>query len=361
MPIITVPFPIGCTSPPSTCALPQSVSAPPSQIGKSADAKIGWKRYTVSMSIDSGLRAGLVIGLMVTPSKIQHDGSRWKRKLGRGGSNMLSASADSQTRPRSRRTSSFVMPPIRKSAASVWEASSSHSRARRGGTDADLELAEDVLAHPGLRLGRLECLGQQGLDLEHLDAPFAHHLAEGVVLLLRLAHPEHVVEQQLLGIGRREPFVLEAGSVDHDPAQRADFGMNAECHGDSPQGFEGTVTTPSTSVAMRVPASPTTRRSMSAERADDGRFAGDPGEVAGGDDLREHGACGELGSVSGEELVRVCGDDLLLVGRAEADEGSGRVGGHDEDVRPDVAGEQPAGVVLVDHRLDADETRIAIF
>ena len=40
------------------------------------------------MIIVSGLRAGLVIGLIVTPSKIQHDGSRWNRKFGSGGSSM---------------------------------------------------------------------------------------------------------------------------------------------------------------------------------------------------------------------------------------------------------------------------------
>ena len=40
------------------------------------------------MIIVSGLRAGLVIGLSVTPSKIQHDGSRWNRKFGSGGSSI---------------------------------------------------------------------------------------------------------------------------------------------------------------------------------------------------------------------------------------------------------------------------------
>ena len=39
----------------------------------------------VSMIMVSGLRAGLVIGLIVTPPKIQQDGSRWNRKFGSGG------------------------------------------------------------------------------------------------------------------------------------------------------------------------------------------------------------------------------------------------------------------------------------
>ena len=68
------------------------------------------------MIIVSGLRAGFVIGLIVTPSKIQHDGSRWNKKFGSGGSNMLVGSADSHTSPTSCSTSALVMPPIRNSA-----------------------------------------------------------------------------------------------------------------------------------------------------------------------------------------------------------------------------------------------------
>ena len=68
------------------------------------------------MIIVSGLRAGLVIGLSVTPLKIQHDGSRWNNRFGSGGSSMDVGSADSQTSPTSWRTSALVIPPIRNSA-----------------------------------------------------------------------------------------------------------------------------------------------------------------------------------------------------------------------------------------------------
>jgi hypothetical protein len=44
IPIITVPLPIGCTSPPSTWQRPQSSSDPPSQIGNSSAVYIGWNR-----------------------------------------------------------------------------------------------------------------------------------------------------------------------------------------------------------------------------------------------------------------------------------------------------------------------------
>ena len=44
-----------------------------------------------------------------------------------------------------------------------------------------------------------------------------------------------------------------------------------------------------------------------------------------------------------------------LIGRAEVHERGRRVGGHDQHVGADVARQQPAGVVLVDDGLDADE------
>ena len=152
------------------------------------------------MIIVSGLRAGLVIGLSVTPSKIQHDGSRWNRKFGSGGSSMLVGSADSHTSPTSCSTSALVIPPIRKSAtcAGVGRLDPLPGPLRRG--DPDLTLVEDVVADPVLRVRPDQRLGQQPLGLEHLDAAFAHHLAEHVVLGLGLLDPQHVVEQQLLGV-----------------------------------------------------------------------------------------------------------------------------------------------------------------
>ena len=44
MPIITAPLPIGCTSPPSTWARPQSSLTPPSQMGNFSAANIGLNR-----------------------------------------------------------------------------------------------------------------------------------------------------------------------------------------------------------------------------------------------------------------------------------------------------------------------------
>ncbi|HYA69317.1 MAG TPA: hypothetical protein VED63_11345 [Acidimicrobiales bacterium] len=60
---------------------------------------------------------------VVTPSKIQPEGSRWNRRFGSGGNNVALGSADIHTSPRSRRTSSHVIPPMRNSATSASSAS----------------------------------------------------------------------------------------------------------------------------------------------------------------------------------------------------------------------------------------------
>jgi hypothetical protein len=90
----------------------------------------------VSMIMVSGLRAGLVIGLIVTPSKIQREQSLWNKKFGGGGggssssSSMDVGSADSHTRPTSRWMSALVIPPIRNSAIRPGSADPTHSAAR---------------------------------------------------------------------------------------------------------------------------------------------------------------------------------------------------------------------------------------
>jgi len=83
------------------------------------------------MIIVSGTRAGLVIGLIVTPPKIQHEQSRWNRKLGSGGSSMDVGSADSHASPAGWRTSALVIPPIKNSASTAASAVSTHCRAVR--------------------------------------------------------------------------------------------------------------------------------------------------------------------------------------------------------------------------------------
>ena len=58
---------------------------------------------------------------------------------------------------------------------------------------------------PGLVAGG-QCLAQQVLDVQHLDAALAHPGDELVVLPLRPLDPQDVVEQQLVVVARGQPL-----------------------------------------------------------------------------------------------------------------------------------------------------------
>ena len=81
---------------------------------------------------------------------------------------------------------------------------------------------------PLLRLRVLERLAQQIVEEQDLDAALAHQVDERVVLLARAPHPDHVIEQQLVTVRRREALVREIGAVhDHRP-KRPDLGVGTE-------------------------------------------------------------------------------------------------------------------------------------
>ena len=65
--------------------------------------------------------------------------------------------------------------------------------------------------------------GQELLGVENLHPSVAHHRDERVVLLLGPLDPDHIVEQQLLSVGRRQPRVLEARPVHDHLAQRSNL------------------------------------------------------------------------------------------------------------------------------------------
>ena len=86
-----------------------------------------------------------------------------------------------------------------------------------------------------LRASRiLERLRQQVVQLEHLDAALLHLQHEVVVILLRLVHPDHVVEQQVVAIAGRQALMGERWPADHHGSQLADLRVNAELSHDSP-------------------------------------------------------------------------------------------------------------------------------
>ena len=117
-----------------------------------------------------------------------------------------------------------MSPPIR------WVASSSGFIAREHRADLvdqgqpDGVLRGDQLDQPlpALVAGG-ERLGEQVLEQEDLDAALAHPRHELVVLVLRALDPQHVVEQQVVVVGRRQPLQAELRAVDHHLAQLADL------------------------------------------------------------------------------------------------------------------------------------------
>ena len=59
-----------------------------------------------------------------------------------------------------------------------------------------------------------------------LDKAVTHGVDEGHVLDARLLHPDHVVEQQVMAVGRGQPGEGRPGTVDQDTAKFAHFGVD---------------------------------------------------------------------------------------------------------------------------------------
>src|SRR3974390_172127 len=189
------------------------------------------------MIIVSGWRAGLVIGVIVPPPKIQHEQSRWNKKFGSGGSNMLVGSPISHISPASRCTSALVIPPIKNSATCTGSAAPTPAPPPPGpapfrGVAPPLPLAQDVPAHPLPGLRQRQRLGQQRLGLEHLHPAGPHRLGEHVMLGLGPRHPQHIIEKQLLRIRRRQPRMLQPRPVHQHLTQLADLRIHPERHCD---------------------------------------------------------------------------------------------------------------------------------
>ncbi len=94
--------------------------------------------------------------------------------------------------------------------------------------ETDLVGHDLVVEDPLLALRHRNGLGEQVVHLHHVDATVAHLGDEVEVVALGVLDPEHVVEQQLVAVGRREALVCPTGGADQDLAQLADFRMNAE-------------------------------------------------------------------------------------------------------------------------------------
>ena len=69
---------------------------------------------------------------------------------------------------------------------------------------------------PGTRFGIRDCLRQQLVHIDDIDAAVTHLLDEGVVLLLSLLDPDHIIEEQIVAVVRGEPHVCQARPAHHD-------------------------------------------------------------------------------------------------------------------------------------------------
>jgi len=83
---------------------------------------------------------------------------------------------------------------------------------------------QQPLAGVGLR----HDVGEQVLKLEDLDTAVDHLGDEVEVVAAGLLQPDDVVEQQLMAVVRREPLMGQTRRADHDPAQPAGLGPDAE-------------------------------------------------------------------------------------------------------------------------------------
>ena len=84
-----------------------------------------------------------------------------------------------------------------------------------------------AVQQPRLRLRVAHRLGEHVVQLHHLDVAVAHLVDEVEVVTPGVLHPQHVVEQQLVAVGRGEPLVRQAGRADQHLSQLADLGVNA--------------------------------------------------------------------------------------------------------------------------------------
>jgi len=71
-------------------------------------------------------------------------------------------------------------------------------------------------------------LGEKVVHFQHLDAPVTHLGDEVEMVALGVLDPQHVVEQQVVAIARRQPLVGASGRADHHLAELPYLGMHAE-------------------------------------------------------------------------------------------------------------------------------------
>jgi len=77
---------------------------------------------------------------------------------------------------------------------------------------------------------RVEDVSQQILDIVDLDTAVLHFKDEVGMIGSCLLHPDHVVEQEIVAVAWRQPFVRERWARHHHFAELAYLRMNTELH-----------------------------------------------------------------------------------------------------------------------------------
>ena len=93
----------------------------------------------------------------------------------------------------------------------------------------DTALGEVLVGELGARaLVGIKRLGDQLVEIEHLDALVAEHLSEAVVLGLRHLEERDVVKEQRREVIRRQVEELPARPMEHDLPERADLRVDVQ-------------------------------------------------------------------------------------------------------------------------------------
>ena len=232
MPMSTLPLPIGITSPPSSVARPWSC-------GRVAPPDVDLAGEVGVELVDRGGEDGLLVPrrpvqrverhAAVDPAggvaRVQRVRQRRQQVLG-GAGGLLD---DLQ-----RLAADLLGEVVRRQAADQRLGQLAVVQA----LEVAAQLVDEAQAHlvghdlvvedPLLALGHGHRLGQQVVHLHHLDAAVAHLGDEVEVVALGVLDPQHVVEQQLVAVARRQAAVRHARRADHHLAQLADFRMHAE-------------------------------------------------------------------------------------------------------------------------------------
>ena len=176
------------------------------------------------MIVLSRRRAGIASWVTATPLSSQTAESRVNRRFGSGritndcGSTMCSTSPPGCTG-----SSSRAIPAISTRASSA-EGSGARCSRSAGTSAGPIRSGRRALSSNWSRAsGDVEHLGEQLVQVEHLDAVVAQRRGELVVLLLRAVEPRHAVEQEVVVVAGRESPQLGPGAVQDDRPQPPDL------------------------------------------------------------------------------------------------------------------------------------------